>query len=54
MEGDPLKGEHSGISHHLARGTKQELHDLEEIKRRTCSRTNDPVHLSCVPSASGT
>jgi hypothetical protein len=32
MEGDPLKGENESISHQSARGTKQELHDLEEIR----------------------
>jgi hypothetical protein len=32
----------------------QELRDLVEIIQRTCSRTNDPVRLSCVPSESGT
>jgi hypothetical protein len=32
MEGDPLKEEHKGISHHSARGTTQEIHDLEKIR----------------------
>jgi hypothetical protein len=54
MERDPLKGEHYGISHQSARGAKKELHDLVEIGQRTCSRTNDPVHLLRVPNESGT
>jgi hypothetical protein len=32
----------------------QDLDDLEEIRRITCSRTNNHVCLSRVPDASGT